>query len=445
MTSYVDNGTDNPNAKRRKLEVPSYVALTTHPTNQSEEVKLNWGAKSPKERRPVIGQQQGAVPRNTIGAHGGSYSIYKALAVATGSLDPHYIPNLHNTEPPFEIPPNPSWYGDDTYKTIMSMDPWGHIIKDAFADELKKGIDIRPTIAVTKAHIDVPEIIDFVRKGEMKPDGEILHENGKISVGKAAIDPVWYLPGLAKRFGVTVAELRQHLFQHTNGMFPELLTRTDLDVFLPPVGGMTAYVFGDVEAIADPDRKVAVRVHDECNGSDVFGSDICTCRPYLVHGIEMCIRMAQAGGVGIIVYFRKEGRALGEVTKYLVYNARKRQEGGDKAEEYFNCTANVAGIEDARFQSLMPDALLWLGVKKIDQLMSMSDMKYNAIVSAGIEVVDRIAIPTDRVPADAQVEISAKVFHGYNGGGVYKVTEEDLKKVKGRGEKSQRSWRRRKQ
>lgn len=27
-----------------------------------------------------------------------------------------------------------------------------------------------------------------------------------------------------------------------------------------------------------------VRVHDECNGSDVFGSDICTCRPYLVHG-----------------------------------------------------------------------------------------------------------------------------------------------------------------
>jgi len=34
------------------------------------------------------------------------------------------------------------------------------------------------------------------------------------------------------------------------------------------------------------------------------------------------------------VYFRKEGRALGEVTKYLVYNMRKRQEGGDRAKEY---------------------------------------------------------------------------------------------------------------
>ena len=36
---------------------------------------------------------------------------------------------------------------------------------------------------------------------------------------------------------------------------------------------------------------------------------------------------AQQGGAGLIVYNRKEGRALGEVTKFMVYNARKRQEG----------------------------------------------------------------------------------------------------------------------
>lgn len=51
------------------------------------------------------------------------------------------------------------------------------------------------------------------------------------------------------------------------------------------------------------------------NGSDVFGSDICTCKPYLIYAIEECIRGAQRGGVGLVVYFRKEGRALGEVTK----------------------------------------------------------------------------------------------------------------------------------
>ena len=32
---------------------------------------------------------------------------------------------------------------------------------------------------------------------------------------------------------------------------------------------------------------------------------------------------------------------------------------------------------------MMPDALLWLGVTKIDRFISMSDMKYDAIVATG--------------------------------------------------------------
>lgn len=67
--------------------------------------------------------------------------------------------------------------------------------------------------------------------------------------------------------------------------------------------------------MSDPSKELSLRVHDECNGSDVFGSDICTCKPYLIFAIEECVRTAQRGGVGVVVYFRKEGRALGEVTK----------------------------------------------------------------------------------------------------------------------------------
>ena len=88
-------------------------------------------------------------------------------------------------------------------------------------------------------------------------------------------------------------------------------------------------------------------MHDECNGSDVFGSDICTCRPYLIFGIEEAVKCAQRGGVGVVIYFRKEGRALGEVTKYLVYNARKR--GGDNAAQYFERTELIAGVKGAFF------------------------------------------------------------------------------------------------
>ena len=228
------------------------------------------------------------------------------------------------------------------------MDPFGHDVQEAFQPWLEKGYDIRPTIAVTKAHVELPECKEAIREGRLIPDGTILSKTGTSVVTKAAIEPVWHLKGVAARFGVTERVLRDALFKETNSMYPELITRSDLELFLPPIGGMTVYIWGDPESIPDESIELTVRVHDECNGSDVFGSDICTCRPYLTHAIEECIKTAQNGGTGICVYFRKEGRALGEVTKYLVYNMRKRQPGGDVAAEYFNCTQSVAGVTDTR-------------------------------------------------------------------------------------------------
>jgi GTP cyclohydrolase II len=132
------------------------------------------------------------------------------------------------------------------------------------------------------------------------------------------------------------------------------------------------------------------------------------------------------------VYNRKEGRALGEVTKFLVYNARKRQEGGDTAAKYFQRTECVAGVTDMRFQELMPDILHWLGISKIDKFVSMSNMKYEAIVRAGVTIKERVEIPKELIPADAKVEMDAKVAAGYYTPG--QVPEaEDLSVKKGRG------------
>src|SRR6185312_11229701 len=276
-----------------------------------------------------------------------------------------------------------------------------------------EGLDIRPSIAITKARLDLIEMRDALKATRLKADGNWIHANGSLSVTKIAIDPVWYLPGIAQRFGTTENALRRILFEQTGGMFPELVTRPDMHVFLPPVGGTTVYLFGDMAQLTNPRARITCRVHDECNGSDVFGSDICTCRPYLIHGIEECARAAQEGGLGLIVYNRKEGRALGEVTKFLVYNARKRQEGGDVASAYFERTECVAGVQDARFQQLMPDAIHWLGLRRIDRFVSMSDMKYDALVGQGVEVVERVALPDELIPADAHVEIAAKKAAGY--------------------------------
>jgi GTP cyclohydrolase II len=348
--------------------------------------------------------------RNVIGAHAGAFAIYRALAITAGKLSPIHVPDLTNTAPVEKIGPHPPWAN---VEKIVSLDPWGHLVAEVFADRLAEGWDIRPTIAITKAHIQMPELRQAIAAGRLSPDGKVLLESGAVRVTKAAIEPVWYLPGIAARFGVSESDLRRGLFEYTGGMFPELVTRTDLKVFLPPIGGITVYCVGDVAAVADPARKLACRVHDECNGSDVFGSDICTCRPYLAHGIEVCVATAQEGGAGIVVYNRKEGRALGEVTKFLVYNARKRQDGGDRAAKYFERTECVAGVQDMRFQELMPDVLHWLGVTRIDRFVSMSDTKFQPIVESGIAVAERVEIPEALIPAEARVEMAAKKAAGY--------------------------------
>ena len=417
--------------KKNRPNSSSHIILTSHPPKDGKVPKVNWGAKTLEERGPLIASMADHAASNVIGAYSGAYSVYRAMAVAIGVLDPLHVPDLTNTAPAEKIGPHPQWADPEK---IVSLDPWGHMVGDAFDDYRKKGLDVRPTIAVTKAHINMPEIKDAIAAGRLKPDGDILKANGDVKVTKAAIDPVWYLPGIAKRFEIEETDLRRALFEYSGGMFPELITRSDLKVFLPPIGGHTLYFFGDVSTIGNSNVKLACRLHDECNGSDVFGSDICTCRPYLCHGIELCIETAQQGGCGLVVYNRKEGRALGEVTKFLVYNARKRQEGGDSAAKYFERTECVAGVQDMRFQALMPDIFHWLGIKKIDRFASMSNMKHDALANHGIEIVHRIPIPAELIPPDAAVEMEAKKAAGYFVPDPDQVMDEkELEGVKGRG------------
>lgn len=406
-----------------------HIVLTSHPRGRQKPVPIRWGAPSALERGPVIGTFTDPARRNVIGSHAGSYALYRALAIAAGSLSPVHRPDFTDTAPAVPIGPHPQWADPHL---IVSLDPFGHMTSEVFSDSLAQGWDIRPTIAVTRARLTLPELREAMAAGRLTADGRVLRDNGEVNTVKAAIEPVWYLPGVAQRCGVDEGTLRRSLFEQTGGMFPELVTRPDLQIFLPPIGGVTVYAFGELDAITYPEREVACRVHDECNGSDVFGSDICTCRPYLTHGIEVCVRTAQSGGVGLIVYNRKEGRALGEVTKFLVYNARKRHHAGDSAGRYFERTECVAGVQDVRFQELMPDVLHWLGVTRIDHFVSMSNLKYDALNRQGIEIVNRIAIPEGLIPDDARVEIEAKRAAGYLSDGPAPAAEE-LAQRKGRG------------
>src|SRR5687768_6601135 len=110
----------------------SHIRLTTHPRHRAAaRFPLTWGAPTARERGPVIGTVTSE--RNVIGAHGGPYALYRALAVSSGALNPIARPDLSNTAPAVEIGPFPQWHEQSR---IVSLDPWGHRVAQDFQDEI---------------------------------------------------------------------------------------------------------------------------------------------------------------------------------------------------------------------------------------------------------------------------------------------------------------------
>src|SRR3954471_17309142 len=135
----------------------THIRLTSHPEPGTATARhpIRWGAADPKARGPVIGSVTNPADRNVIGAHGGHYSLYRSLASAARALNPLTRPDLLNTHPTVEIGPHPQW---SEAGRIVSLDPWGHLVGKVFADEIAGGADIRPSIAITRARLNMPEI-----------------------------------------------------------------------------------------------------------------------------------------------------------------------------------------------------------------------------------------------------------------------------------------------
>src|SRR3954469_25334241 len=139
---------------------PKAIQLTSHPGGPGPKpVPVVWGAQDPMLRGPLIGTVTNTAQRNVIGTHSGSYSVYRAVAVAAGVLDPLKKPDLTNTSPTHRVGPFPSWYDPDR---IVSLDPFGAVVSDVMRPYFEQGYDIRPTIAVTKAHLRMPELAEAV-------------------------------------------------------------------------------------------------------------------------------------------------------------------------------------------------------------------------------------------------------------------------------------------
>ena len=172
-----------------------HIVLTSHPSRfGSKAVPIQWGHPDPQQRGPIVATVTDASHRNVIGTHSGSYAVYRALAVASGVLQADHKPDFTNTDPAIAVGPHPRWADPER---IVSLDPYGAMTAEVFRPFIEKGFDVRPSIAITKAHIQLPELVDAIRQGRVQVDNRLMKEGGDLVVTKAAIEPVWYLPGVA--------------------------------------------------------------------------------------------------------------------------------------------------------------------------------------------------------------------------------------------------------
>ncbi|CAM9601670.1 unnamed protein product, partial [Hapterophycus canaliculatus] len=62
-------------------------------------------------------------------------------------------------------------------------------------------------------------------------------------------------------------------------------------------------------------EKLPVRVHDQCQTSEVLGSKRCDCREQL----DLSLRYVQENGGGAVIYLAQEGRGIGLANKVAAY------------------------------------------------------------------------------------------------------------------------------
>ena len=231
--------------------------------------------------------------RNTIGAHGGSYALCRALAVSSGALNPmasrsdqHRASRGHRAVSAME-----------RAGPHRIIDPWGHRHLD-FERSLKASTSARPSPSPRGLR---PGVRRRVRSGSSRR--EIVRPGDFRRTRLLSI--IWRArsPSCLDRRG----QLRR-VVRADRGIYPELVTRRICQCRRRSAASHR--IFGDPHA-REPQTSLTCRVHDECSSSDVFDQTSAPADP-THHGIAECVKSAQNSGTGLIVITaRKAVRSAG--------------------------------------------------------------------------------------------------------------------------------------
>ncbi len=136
-----------------------------------------------------------------------------------------------------------------------------------------------------------------------------------------------------------------------------------------------ALIKGDVENKSG----VLCRIQSECLTGEVFASLKCDCK----HQLDKAMSLIETEGAGVLLYLRQEGRGIGLGNKIKAYNL---QEGGVDTVD----ANRILGFpDDSRDFYCAIRILRDLNLASV-RLMTNNPNKVDALVNAGIHVVERL-------------------------------------------------------
>ena len=144
-----------------------------------------------------------------------------------------------------------------------------------------------------------------------------------------------------------------------------------------------------------------VRIHSECLTGEVLGSLRCDCAAQLSGALE---RVSNEGGV--VIYLRQEGRGIGLTKKIRAYALQ------DSGLDTFDANIELGHESDERDYAAAIAILKDLNISGI-RLMTNNPNKSQALLSAGIEVKDRISIEIEPEPQNRAYLAAKKSRFGH--------------------------------
>ncbi len=131
------------------------------------------------------------------------------------------------------------------------------------------------------------------------------------------------------------------------------------------------------------DRAPLVRLHSECLTGDILGSLKCDCGPQLDAALRAMAVESEAGGWGVLLYLRQEGRGIGLINKLRAYELQ------DQGFDTVDANTRLGLPSEARDFPVAARMLELLGVQQI-RLMTNNPAKVAALTAAGVVVVERV-------------------------------------------------------